>query len=65
VGQLPFDSGPSVRYPVRASVENPGGVLKPHMSAYARVLTEPASAMSQLFRAPARWMRLLWWRLWA
>jgi GAF domain-containing protein/multidrug resistance efflux pump len=65
VGQLPLDSGATVRYPVRAAVENPDGVLKPQMSAYARVLTEPASAITQVFRAPVRWIRLLWWRLWA
>jgi multidrug resistance efflux pump/GAF domain-containing protein len=65
VGQLPVDSGSTVRYPIRASVANPDGLLKPHMAAYARVLTEPASAVSQLLRAPSRWARLLWWRLWA
>jgi cobalt-zinc-cadmium efflux system membrane fusion protein len=65
VGQLPIDSGPSVRYPIRAAVGNPDGALKPHMAAYARVLTEPASAVTQFFRAPARWARLWWWRLWA
>jgi multidrug efflux pump subunit AcrA (membrane-fusion protein) len=65
VGQLPLDSGSTVRYPVRAAVGNPGGVLKPQMSAYARVLTEPASAVTQFLRTPVRWVRLLWWRLWA
>jgi multidrug resistance efflux pump len=65
VGQLPVDSGTTVRYPVRASVANLEGVLKPHMAAYARVLTEPASAVTQFLRAPTRWARLFWWRLWA
>lgn len=65
VGQLPVDSGPEVRYPVRASVANPDGLLKPQMAAYTRVLTDPASALSRLIRAPVRWGRLLWWRMWA
>ena len=65
VGQLPADSGPSVRYPVRASVANPDGVLRPQMAAYARVLTAPASAASRVLRAPMRWARMMWWRLWS
>ena len=64
VGQLPSDSGSQVRYPIRAAVENTDGLLKPQMGAYARVLTAPASAMSRLTRAPARWARLFWWKLW-
>ena len=64
IGQLPADSGSAVRYPVRASVANPNGILKPQMAAYARVLTAPASAMDRLLRAPARWARLLWWKIW-
>lgn len=65
IGQLPSDSGGAVLYPVRAAVANPEGLLKPDMRAYARVLTEPASAASRLFRGPIRWARLLWWRLWS
>jgi GAF domain-containing protein/biotin carboxyl carrier protein len=65
VGQLPTDSGTPVRYPVRAAVANPDELLKPQMAAHARVLTEPASAVSQFLRAPLRWARLLWWRIWA
>ncbi len=64
VGQLPLDSVPEVRYPVRAMVANEQGVLKPHMAAYARVLTEPSSAMGRMLRAPIRWARLFWWNLW-
>jgi GAF domain-containing protein/multidrug resistance efflux pump len=64
VGQLPADSGPLVRYPVRASVANGDGFLKPQMAAHARVLTQPASAINRLLRAPARWLRLLWWKIW-
>ncbi|MEO7237717.1 MAG: GAF domain-containing protein [Gemmatimonadales bacterium] len=64
VGQLPTDSGPMVRYPVRASVANGDGLLKPQMAAHARVLTEPASAITRLLRAPARWLRLFWWKIW-
>jgi GAF domain-containing protein len=65
VGQLPVDSGPGVRYPVRASVPNPDGILKPQMAAYARVLTAPTSAMSRVMRGPLRWARLMWWRIWS
>ncbi|MEO8089712.1 MAG: GAF domain-containing protein [Gemmatimonadales bacterium] len=64
VGQLPADSGPVVHYPVRASVSNEDGILKPQMAAHARVLTDPASAIDRLVRAPARWLRLFWWKLW-
>ena len=64
VGQLPSDSGPRVRYPVRASVTNGDGLLKPQMAAHARVHTAPASAITRLLRAPARWLRLFWWKVW-
>jgi GAF domain-containing protein/multidrug resistance efflux pump len=64
VGQLPADSGQAVRYPVRASVANGDGLLKPQMAAHARVLTQPASVIDRLVRAPARWLRLLWWKIW-
>ncbi|HEY4647548.1 MAG TPA: GAF domain-containing protein [Gemmatimonadales bacterium] len=63
IGELPFDSGPVVRYPVRAYVANPDGLLKPLTPAYARVLTEPTSAFSRLVRGPARWARLAWWKV--
>jgi GAF domain-containing protein/multidrug resistance efflux pump len=63
IGQLPVDTGSAVRYPVRASIANPDELLRPRMAAYARVLTEPASAATRLMRAPARWARLLWWKL--
>jgi GAF domain-containing protein/multidrug resistance efflux pump len=65
VGLLPSDTAGSVRYPVRATVPNPDGVLKPDMAAYVRVLTAPASAAGRLLRGPARWVRLAWWRLWS
>jgi len=64
VGQLPADSGQPVRYPVRASVANGDGLLKPQMAAHTRVLTQPASAVTRLLRAPARWLRLFWWKIW-
>jgi GAF domain-containing protein/multidrug resistance efflux pump len=63
IGQLPADSEPRVLYPVRASVANPDGILKSQMAAYARVLTQPTSAMSRIVRGPARWARLFWWKL--
>ena len=55
----------AVRYPVRAAIPNPGGLLKPEMAAHARVLTDPASAATRLLRDPVRWARLAWWRLWS
>ena len=65
VAPAPADSTADVVYPVRAMVANPEGMLKPSMAAYARVLTDPASAATRLFRGPARWVRLLWWRIWS
>jgi GAF domain-containing protein/multidrug resistance efflux pump len=65
VGQLPSDTGQTVRYPVRAAVANPDGILKPQMEAYARVLTAPASALNRLVRGPLRWVQLMWWRIWS
>jgi GAF domain-containing protein/multidrug resistance efflux pump len=65
IAPAPADSGSEVEYPVRALVANPDGVLKPSMSAYVRVLTDPASAAARLVRGPARWTRLLWWRIWS
>ena len=65
IAPTPTDSAPEVQYPVRALVANPDGVLKPSMSAYVRVLTDPTSAAARLVRGPARWTRLLWWRIWS
>jgi GAF domain-containing protein/biotin carboxyl carrier protein len=65
IAPTPTDSAPEVQYPVRALVANPDGVLKPSMSAYVRVLTDPTSAAARLVRGPARWTRLLWWRMWS
>jgi multidrug efflux pump subunit AcrA (membrane-fusion protein) len=65
IGQLPIDTVETVRYPVRARVANPDGLLKPSMAAYVRVLTDNASAGGRLLRGPARWARLMWWRLWS
>jgi multidrug efflux pump subunit AcrA (membrane-fusion protein) len=63
IGQLPVDTGATVHYPVRVLVPNPDGVLKPQMTAYTRVLTPSMSALDRLARAPARWLRLLWWEI--
>ncbi len=65
LGQLPADSQPEVEFPVRASVPNPDGLLKPGMVAHVKVLTESTSVAGRLLRGPARWLRLLWWRMWA
>jgi GAF domain-containing protein/multidrug resistance efflux pump len=55
----------SVRFPVRAAVPNPDGLLRPGMAAYARVLTAPASLAGRVLREPLRQARLLWWRVWS
>jgi GAF domain-containing protein len=65
VAPVAVDTAGEVRYPVRAIVANPEGVLRPSMAAYVRVLTDPASAAARLVRGPARWARLLWWRIWS
>ena len=63
LGQLPLDSASDVHFPVRASVPDPEGLLKPGMAAYARVLTSSTSLVGRLVRGPARWLRMTWWRL--
>ncbi|CAN5717499.1 hypothetical protein BH24GEM1_BH24GEM1_07380 [soil metagenome] len=63
IAQLPLEREGRVMYPVRAAVANPDGFLKPEMAAHARVLTDPASTLTRAVRAPARWVRLVWWRM--
>ena len=53
----------AVLFAVRAHVANPDGTLRPGMGAHARVLTDRASVLGRVLRAPARWTRLLFWRL--
>ena len=65
IAQLPNRVDGSVRFPVRAAVPNEDGLLKAEMAAHARVLTDPASTVERMLRGPVRWVRLLWWRLWA
>ncbi len=65
IARAPVDSAGVVRFPVRAAVPNPDGLLRPGMAAYARVLTAPASVLGRIFREPARQARLLWWRMWS
>jgi GAF domain-containing protein len=65
IAPMPRDSAAEVEYPVRALVANPDDALKPSMSAYVRVLTDPASVAARLVRGPVRWTRLLWWRMWS
>ncbi len=65
LGQLPTDTAGDVQYPVRARVPNPDGLLKPGMAAHAKVLTAATSVAGRLLRGPVRWLRLLWWRIWA
>ncbi|HEX6644112.1 MAG TPA: GAF domain-containing protein [Gemmatimonadales bacterium] len=62
VAPLPVVRGDEASYPVRAAVANPDSLLRPGMTAYARVLTEPASLAGRVLRGPTRWFRLLTWR---
>ena len=64
VAPVSGDSSSTVSFPVRAVVDNADGLLKPGMAAYARVLTEPASAAWRVLRDPARALRLVFWRVW-
>jgi multidrug resistance efflux pump len=59
------DSVETTGFPVRALVPNDSGLLRPGMSAYARVLTEPTSLLGRAVREPARRIRLLLWRMWS
>jgi GAF domain-containing protein len=65
IAQVPHETEDGVHYAVRAAIPNPDGLLRPDMTAHARVLTEPASAATRLLRDPVRWARLAWWRFWA
>jgi GAF domain-containing protein/multidrug resistance efflux pump len=65
IAELPLEREGQVQYPVRAAVANPDGLLKPEMAAHARVLTDPASTVTRTLRAPIRWARLMWWRIWS
>ena len=62
IAELPVEAA-DARFPVRAMVDNPDGLLRPGMTAYARVLTDRASLAERMLRAPVRWLRLLWWRV--
>jgi len=65
IGELSSDGGDERIFPVLAVVPNDDGLLRPGMAAYARVLTEPASAVWRVARGPLRSIRLLWWRIWS
>ena len=65
IGELPSVQDGQVRYPVRAAIANPDGLLKPDMAAHARVLTDAASTVTRALRGPTRWARLMWWRIWS
>jgi multidrug resistance efflux pump/GAF domain-containing protein len=65
IAGLAANTGGSASFPVRAVVANDGGLLRPGMAAYARVLTEPASLLWRVLRGPVRSFRLLWWRMWS
>jgi GAF domain-containing protein len=65
IAELPTRAEGTVEFPVRAAVANPDGLLKPDMAAHARILTDPASIVTRTLRAPVRWVRLMWWRMWS
>jgi len=65
LGELPVDSLPDVRFPVRAKVPNSDGLLRPGMAAHVKVLTQSTSVAGRALRGPVRWLRLVWWRMWA
>ena len=65
LAQLSVGSGDAVRFPVRALIPNNDGLLRPGMTAHARVLTAPASIAGRILRRPVRDARLLWWRFWS
>jgi GAF domain-containing protein len=65
VGQVPAEARGTVTYPVRAGVANTGGLLRPGMAAHAKVLTGSMSVAGRVLRGPVRWLRLVWWRVWA
>jgi len=65
IAPLPHTGEGGASYPVRSTVPNPEGLLRPEMAAHVRVLTDPASAATRVFRDPVRWARLAWWRLWS
>ena len=52
-------------YPVRAHRGQSRRPPQAGQSAYVRVLTDSESAAMRVLRGPARWIRLLWWRLWS
>lgn len=65
IAEMPIGREGTVEFPVRAAVANPDGLLKPDMSAHARILTDPASIVTRTLRGPVRWVRLMWWRMWS
>ena len=65
IAEMPIGREGIVEFPVRAAVANPDGLLKPDMSAHARILTDPASIVTRTLRGPFRWVRLMWWRMWS
>jgi multidrug efflux pump subunit AcrA (membrane-fusion protein) len=65
IAELPNEHEGRVEYPVRATVANPDGLLKPDMAAHARILADPASVATRTLRDPIRWLRLTWWRIWS
>ena len=52
IAEMPIGREGIVEFPVRAAVANPDGLLKPDMSAHARILTDPASIVTRTLRGP-------------
>ena len=66
VAPVPADSAAEVRYPVRAVVRQSRRCCSSRAwrrtSACSPIPPPPAT---RLLRAPVRWARLLWWRIWS
>jgi GAF domain-containing protein/multidrug resistance efflux pump len=48
-------------YPVRAILDNRQHLLRPGMTAQAKVVTQPRTLATFLFRRPIRWLRMTFW----
>jgi len=63
IALLPVRDASGRHYEVRVRAPNFDGLIKPGMAAHARILTDSESMVFRTFRTPARWVRLLWWRI--
>jgi multidrug efflux pump subunit AcrA (membrane-fusion protein) len=62
IAPLAEDVAGQPSYTVRATLPNPDGILRPGMTARARILTGPVPLIQMLVRRPWQFVRLhLWW----